>query len=169
MEIRIAKESDLIKIMEIYAYARQFMAEHGNPDQWGRTNWPPESLIRDDIRNGNCYVCEDEGTAVGVFYYNYGEEIEPSYAVIEDGEWPGGSTYGVVHRIASDGSRRGVGTFCLDRAFDWCGDLRIDTHPDNHVMQDLLAGLGFIKCGIVHVEEDDDPRLAYEKLPERGM
>ena len=38
--------------MEIYAYAREYMAAHGNPDQWGPTNWPPEDLIREDIRLG---------------------------------------------------------------------------------------------------------------------
>ncbi|MBD5518924.1 MAG: hypothetical protein HDR07_10755 [Lachnospiraceae bacterium] len=35
--------------MEIYEYARHFMAEHGNPNQWGPTNWPPEALIHADI------------------------------------------------------------------------------------------------------------------------
>ena len=31
------------------------------------------------------------------------------------------------------------------------------------VMQNLLAKLGFTRCGIIHVQEDDDPRFAYEK------
>jgi hypothetical protein len=29
-------------------------------------------------------------------------------------------------------------------------------------MQNLLARLGFEKCGIIHVIEDDNPRIAYE-------
>ncbi len=49
VEIRKSAEADLDRIMEIYARARRFMAEHGNPNQWGPTNWPPESLIRQDI------------------------------------------------------------------------------------------------------------------------
>lgn len=59
---------------------RRFMAEHGNPRQWGPTRWPPEGLIRDDIEQG------------------------------------------------------------------------------------LLRKLAFVQVGTVHVEEDDDPRLAYERL-----
>ena len=49
MEIRKAVSGDLPRIMEIYAFARAFMAEHGNPHQWGHNNWPPETLIREDI------------------------------------------------------------------------------------------------------------------------
>ena len=30
-------------------------------------------------------------------------------------------------------------------------------------MQSLLVKHGFVQRGIVHVEEDDDPRLAFEK------
>lgn len=36
-------------MMEIYGFARKYMAEHGNPDQWGPMNWPPEALIHNDI------------------------------------------------------------------------------------------------------------------------
>ena len=47
-------------MMEIYAFARRFMAENGNPNQWGPTNWPPEQLIRNDIKTGNSYVCTND-------------------------------------------------------------------------------------------------------------
>ena len=164
MEIRHATENDFMRIMEIYAYARKFMAEHDNPKQWGATNWPPEELIHDDIRNRNSYVCEAEGRIVGVFYYNYGQDIDPMYAVIEDGAWFSTEPYGVVHRIAGDGSVRGIGTFCINWAYEQCGHLRIDTHEDNYVMQNLLLKLGFRRCGLIHVLEDNDPRIAYEKL-----
>ena len=66
--------------------------------------------------------------------------------------------------MAGDGSVKGIGTFCLNWAYGQCGHLRIDTHPDNRVMQSLLEKLGFQKCGVVHVPEDSDPRYAYEKL-----
>ena len=35
--IRNTNLSDLSEINEIYAYARQFMKESGNPTQWGDT------------------------------------------------------------------------------------------------------------------------------------
>ena len=58
---------------------------------------------------------------------------------------------------------KGVGAFCLNWAFGQCGHLRIDTHGDNAVMQNLVRKLGFVHCGTIYVEEDDDPRLAFEK------
>ena len=33
MEIRRSTEKDFERMMEIYQYARHFMAEHGNPNQ----------------------------------------------------------------------------------------------------------------------------------------
>lgn len=164
MNIRHATEQDFTRIMEIYEYARGFMADHGNPNQWGPTKWPPEDLIHEDIRTGHSYVCEEDGRVVGTFYYNYGKDIEPTYAIIEDGEWLENGDYGVVHRVAGDGSIKGIGTFCLNWAYEQCGHLRIDTHTDNKVMQSLLSKLGFKKCGIVYVVEDNYPRLAYEKV-----
>ena len=170
--IRKAEEKDLPGIMEIYAGAREFMAEHGNPRQWGNTNWPPEALIRKDISEGKSFVCEVPGTEgsagatariAAVFFYDHGRNIEPCYRVIEGKGWSGGDTYGVVHRIASAGSERGAGTFCILWAFRQCGYLRMDTHGDNYVMQNLLTKLGFEKRGIIHVVEDNYPRFAYEK------
>ena len=49
MEIRHTAPGDLPRLLEIYEYARRFMARHGNPRQWGATHWPPEALLRRDI------------------------------------------------------------------------------------------------------------------------
>ena len=163
MQIRHATEEDFPRMMEIYAYARQFMADHGNPNQWGPTNWPPEALIHQDIARGCSYVCEEDGRVIGVFFYTSGKDIEPTYRVIEEGAWRDEKPYGVVHRIAGDDSRKGIGAFCINWAFEQCGHLRIDTHSDNVVMQRLLDKLGFEKRGVIHVMEDDYPRFAYEK------
>ena len=164
MRIRKASERDLERMTEIYRFARRFMAEHGNPYQWGPTSWPPAELLRSDIREGKSYVCvNDAGEVIGTFFYTYGRDIEPTYRRITDGAWLDDSPYGVVHRIAGDGSEKGIGTFCINWAFAQCGHLRIDTHGDNVVMQSLLGKLGFVHCGTIYVEEDDYPRLAYEK------
>ena len=165
MTIRHSIPQDLDRMMEIYAHARSFMAAHGNPNQWGPTQWPPRALIEQDIREGHSYVCVgDDGRVAGTFYFIQGMDVEPTYRNITDGAWLDDGPYGVVHRIATDGSARGVGAFCLNWAFDQCCHMRIDTHGDNAVMQRLLGKLGFIHCGTIHVEEDDFPRLAYEKV-----
>ena len=97
MTIRKTTKKHLKRVMEIYGYARKFMADHGNPNQWGKRNWPPEELIRSDIEKGCSYVCENN-------------------------------------------------------------------HGDNKVMQGMLNKLGFTHCGTIYVYEDNDPRLAYEKI-----
>lgn len=165
MEIRKTRESDVGRIMEIYARARRFMAEQGNPDQWGPRNWPPEELIRQDVAAGNSYVCLDEGRIVGTFFFRCGRDVEPTYAVIEDGGWRDDGPYGVIHRIAAAEPGKGVGAFCLNWAYEQCAHLRIDTHRDNRVMQALLAKLGFVHCGTIYVYREHSPRLAYEKVP----
>jgi spermidine synthase len=164
--IRKTTEADFDRVMEIYKYARNFMAEHGNPNQWGPTNWPPEPLIHEDIARGLSYVCVHEDTIAAVFCFLWGPQPEPTYESIE-GQWTDDSCYGVVHRIASAGKVRGAGTFCLNWAFERCGHLRIDTHKDNYVMQGLLKKLGFVRCGIIYLE-DGDPRIAYEKTDPSG-
>ena len=164
MRIRKTAESDLDQIMKIYAGARDFMAKTGNPNQWGPTNWPPEALIRNDIRENNSYVCvNDDGAVTGTFFYIQGKDIEPTYREIYDGAWLDDSAYGVVHRLAADGSEKGTGQFCLRWAFEQCKHLRVDTHTDNKVMQNILDNLRFARCGIIYVLEDNYPRYAYEK------
>ena len=164
MLVRRSNPEDLPAIRAIYARARAFMADQGNPNQWG-DSWPPDSVIESDVcgANADCgYVCEHEGRVVGVFFYRVGDD--PTYARIYDGAWTDSSPYGVVHRIASDGSVKGVGAFCINWALEQCGHLRIDTHEDNVPMQNLLSKLGFVRCGTIYVEEDDNPRMAFEKV-----
>ena len=41
---------------------------------------------------------------------------------------------------------------------------RIDTHPDNTVMQNMLAREGFVHRGTIYVREDNDLRMAFERI-----
>lgn len=159
MKIRLAQEMDLPQIQNIYALARQFMVENRNPDQWG-TTYPQESILRNDLDQNHLYVCEDEDVIVGVFCYFVG--IEPDYLEIFDGNWCNDLPYGVVHRLAACGKRRGIASHCLEYAFSQCGNLRIDTHRDNIPMQRLLAKSGYHRCGIIHCSHGGD-RIAYQK------
>lgn len=159
MEIRSSTAADLPEILRVYAAARAFMRQRGNPTQWG-DKYPTPETVRDDIERGISYVVLDRERICGAFVFFIGKE--PAYAQI-DGAWPEEEpSYGVIHRIASDGTVRGVMQACLA----YCGArhpvLCIDTHRDNRVMQHLLTKHGFTYCGIVHVE-DGTPRLAYHR------
>lgn len=159
MHIRKTRLEELDEVMDIYAYARKFMAETGNPNQWG-THKPPRARVEQDILEGVHYTCEENGEIVAVFFFD--TKPDPTYTIIYDGAWPNDKPYGVVHRIASAGKVKGAGSFCLQWAFAQCGNLRIDTHEDNKVMQHTLAKNGFQYCGVIHLE-NGDPRIAFQK------
>lgn len=157
--VRKAEQTDLPRILEIYASARHFMAQTGNPNQWGTTH-PPRQQLEQDIRQGDLLVVEDNQGIHGVFFFSLGED--PTYGQIYDGQWHAQRPYGTIHRIASDGSGGILGTAVAygKARSDY---LRIDTHEDNHVMQQALQKQGFRRCGIIHIA-DGSPRIAYDLL-----
>lgn len=157
--IRNAFPEDLPRIEEIYAYARQFMHNCGNPDQWG-TQYPPQDQLVSDIEKSLLYVITEGNNIHGVFYFYIGED--PTYAKIFGGSWRSDTLYGTIHRIAGDGSG-GILKHAVDFAQSRISHLRIDTHRDNLVMQKALAKQGFLPRGIIYIE-DGSERIAYDKL-----
>ena len=164
LTIRKTEEKDLPRVMEIYALARKRMHEGGNIHQW--VERPYRSTIEADIKNGTGFVLEDSGGNVhAVFAFIVGDD--PTYAVIEDGAWLNDAPYGTIHRIAGDGTVKNV----LEEALSFCEgfveNVRIDTHEDNAPMLHLMKKLGFIRCGIIYVEDDmsdHSPRIAFQKV-----
>ncbi|MDD4371953.1 MAG: GNAT family protein [Anaerostipes sp.] len=159
MEIRKSKREDLKGIMSIYAYARNFMAENGNAGQWGK-NYPSQTVVEKDIQEQRSYVCIEDSKIVGVFYF--AEKEDPTYKVIEDGDWINDKPYGVIHRIASAEGTKGVATFCMNWVYEQIGNIRIDTHRNNIPMQSLLIKLGFKRCGVIYLA-DGSPRIAFQR------
>lgn len=156
--IRPAKPEDLKQIGKVYVHARRFMAENGNPTQW-KCEHPHHELLEEDIRQGRLYVAERAEEIRGVFAFVIGED--PTYGYIEQGAWLSDSVYGTIHRIASLGG--GVFPAALAFCREKCAHIRIDTHADNKPMQHLVHKYGFVKCGIIYVE-DGTPRIAYELI-----
>ena len=157
MHIRKAIDEDLNSIIAIYKTAQDFMIESGNPDQWGRT-YPSRDLIENDIENEKCFlICDDDGPH-GVFALFFGKE--PTYEYIENGEWLNEDEYVTIHRIASDGTVKGIFKFAIDYCKGISENIRIDTHNSNKVMQILIEKNGFEKCGTIFVRES--PRIAYQ-------
>ena len=155
--IRLAMETDLDEILKIYAQARRFMAENGNPTQWGQHH-PARHILEDDIRLNRLYVVEAGEELRGVFMFQVGND--PTYAYIEGG-WRSSSPYGVIHRIAGVGG--GVFAAVLAYCSGIIGHLRIDTHADNKPMQHVVEKAGFSRRGIIYVE-DGTPRIAYDRI-----
>jgi hypothetical protein len=162
MTISKALISDIDKIMPVYDCARRFMAENGNPNQW-MNGYPSREVIFNDINNGNSYICRHRnGTIVAVFTFIIG--IDPTYHIIKDGSWLNDTIpYGVIHRLASNGTQKGIAKACIDWCFTKIRNIRIDTHRDNLIMQQIIIAYGFIYCGIIYTHNNTG-RLAYQLM-----
>ena len=160
MDIRKAKEEDIYVIMTVFDAAKLFMRKTGNDKQWV-DGYPSKELILDNIRDDCFYVClSDEQQIIGVFCYKFGDDA--TYEKIYDGEWLNDKPYGVVHRIASNGIQRRIADFCLQWCIDNCKNIRIDTHRDNAVMQNVLKRNGYQRCGIIYLANGAE-RIAFQK------
>lgn len=158
MNIRKAAMADLNELLALYANARKFMADNGNPDQWWG-GYPPRDLLENDIALGQLYVCEDNEKLRAAFVLALGDD--PTYAVIE-GAWKNDEPYGTLHRIASSGDKRGMADVIVEWAFAKTGNLRADTHAKKLPMQKAFERNGFQYCGTIWVA-DGTPRMAYQK------
>lgn len=156
-KIRRAIMADMDDVLGIYAHARQFMRDNGNPTQWG-DNHPRQEILVEDVELGRLYVVEADGRICGVFMFQIGDD--PTYAHIE-GSWRSAEPYGVIHRIAGMGG--GVFPVVLEFCRGLISHIRIDTHEDNKPMQHVVEKYGFTRRGIIYVE-DGTPRIAYDLL-----
>lgn len=160
MEIRKTQLEEIDILMDIYARARIFMQESGNGNQW-INGYPSREIVLNDIKNGYSYVYLDENNEiVATFFFRLGED--PTYARIDNGQWLNDKSYGVVHRLAGSGKRKNVGSDCLEWCFNQCPNIRVDTHHENLVMQNILKKNGFVPCGIIYVA-NGTPRIAFQK------
>jgi hypothetical protein len=163
MTIRPTTYADIEALMAIFDYARAQMATDGNPLQWG-DGYPSREQLESDIQRGVSYVIEHNGQPCATFVFIIGKD--PTYAYIEDGNWLDDTLpYGTIHRIASNGEQRGIIPFVLHWCSAQCGNIRIDTHHDNKVMQRAVLKYGFRRSGIIYLE-NGDPRIAYDLLVE---
>lgn len=166
MKIRPTELKDLPAVMEIYDFARAFMRANGNETQW-IDGYPSEELIRQEIEAGHSFVCTDQENDIqGTFCFILGED--PTYQHIYEGAWlRDGEPYGVIHRMAASGKTKGISEACLNWCFEQCGNIRVDTHRDNKVMQHILTKYGFQRCGIIYVKNGTE-RIAYQKIQALG-
>lgn len=164
MRIQKTKPEELDTLMDIFAGAKTFMERMGNGNQW-IAGYPSRELIAQNIADGHSYVgVDDAGDIVATFFFRIAPD--ETYANIYDGQWLNDEPYGVVHRLASSGKVKGVSDDCLQWCFDQCGNIRVDTHKDNKVMQNAFIRNGFTYCGIIYIKNGAQ-RLAFQKYEEK--
>lgn len=157
--VRLSTENDVPLIMLLLEYGRQKMRASGNMEQWTDGN-PKQSLVENDIANGNSYIMEEDGEPVATFAFIEGPDV--TYARIYEGEWKDvESPYFVIHRMASKHGVRGVFNDVLDFCFSRTDNIRLDTHRQNVIMRTALKKYGFEYCGIIYLL-DGAERLAYQ-------
>ena len=163
IQIRNAKMEELPYIMEIFDYAKKFMADTGNPHQWDNV-YPAEDDIVKDIERGELHVCTVNGKIQAVFAATTGKTI--GYDHLTEGAWvKDGREYLTIHRLASWGTQRRMADRCIAWCEEKCHDLRADTHEDNKIIQHIFEKNGFKRCGKVIIF-DGSERIAYQKIIE---
>ncbi len=163
---RLSKNNDISCIMEIITQAQKSL-KLLNINQW-QDNYPNQDVILNDIANKESYVLEYKNKIVGTAVLSFNEE--DSYNNISDGSWITNNTYGVIHRIAIDNTKKGKGfakkilteieAICISNNVH---SIKIDTHEDNKAMQSFLLKNNFLYCGVIYLL-NGDKRLAYEKV-----
>lgn len=167
--IRLATLNDLPAIMEIIQDAKELLKKSGS-SQWNTSDgYPTKEIIKDDIEKQQLFVYEDS-VVIGIMTCIIGEDS--SYKDIE-GKWITDSMrYITIHRIAvkKEHYHKGIAKALLHYAKRWgrkqsgATSIRLDTHPFNIPMQNLVKQQGFTYCGTIHLlNREDNLRLAYEQ------
>ncbi len=167
---RLAELSDLRRVMEIIGDAKRFLKLSGSTQWNGPKGYPDRFTLEKDIINRNCYLYEEDGYVYGLGVFS---GREPEY---EDKglTWLNDSNnYMTIHRIATSDDARGKGVakklmLYAEEIAKERGNLsiRIDTHPKNTIMQNMVKNLGYTDLGtMVYESIPVEPiRLRYEKL-----
>ena len=158
--IRTAKTEDMPRLLEIYAAARIFMRSYGNDVQWTGV-YPGEDILRQDIGAQRLFVVIREDQIVGCFMMGAGPD--PTYLKIYNGQWACDKEYGVIHRIASDGSVKGLLAEAVSYAKNFYPYIRIDTHEKNIPMRKALLKQGFTHRGTIYIA-DGTARMAFDSI-----
>lgn len=160
MHVQKATEVDIDVILNIIDEARSIMRENGNTTQW-TNGYPSSETILEDINNEHAFICIADDEVVGYFCLMLGDNPDPNYMIIE-GNWLNDNPYGVIHRLASARTVKGIAQKAFDFAFTKTNNVRVDTHHDNLPMQNFLKKIGFEYCGVIYVS-DGSPRDAFQK------
>ena len=167
--LRQSTVDDLPRIIDIIGGAKKTLRDRG-VDQW-QVGYPDEKILEQDIQEDISYVLILDGEVVGVAALQQG--YDKNYQDMTSGSWSKDSdvTYSIIHRIAVEPGHQGqhlsaalIQQLLTISHYLGYSDVRIDTHPDNLVMQHVITSNGFVEKGTITMDEDHGIRKAYQIL-----
>lgn len=168
-DFRRAEEADVSAIMAIILQAQETLRQQGI-NQW-QDQYPTAQSFMEDIQRGECWLCIYKEQVAGVLTIS--RTPDAAYSEI-DGTWLQDMPWTTIHRFAVAKEFYGTGAGNEMLAFAEAltlgygyGSIRVDTHPENFRMQNVLQRNGFLPCGTVYLDlslPDRKARLAFEKL-----
>ncbi|WP_099204272.1 GNAT family N-acetyltransferase [Scatolibacter rhodanostii] len=169
IKVRKAYKFEENEVYEVILFAQEFLKEQGLP-QWQNGSGPNLTKIRDDLSKGEGYVLTQADKIHGYTALVKGQDEH--YNHISDGNWVGKSdNYISVHRVAIDPNVRGKGFAAIlmqeviNEAFEaGYQDIRIDTHPNNKIMQKVILRAGFTYRGKIELGIPNGERNAYQLI-----
>ena len=166
LALRESVESDMAQLTGMLEDAIALLAMN-NIDQWQNGTISNEDLL-DAIMHDQGFVWEQrDATGIAGFCVldTYDELYEETLA---EGKWTVEGPYLSIHRVMVSQHLRGrkvTSQMFLDikkmGIVNNITSLRIDTHPDNVMMQKTLKRNGFVRTGLLYMPSGS-PRYTYE-------
>lgn len=164
---RKAEEKDLDAIMRIVDAAKDYFKMQGIP-QW-QDGYPNRESFIFDREQGCSYVLEEKGKIVGTMAVYFDGDV--NYQKIYEGNWLSeNQPYAAIHRVAVDADSKGKGLAgkMVEEVVKICRERKIfsiknDTHHLNRSMQGMLIKNGFVRCGIIYLENGEE-RIGFERI-----
>lgn len=165
--LRKARPEDVDAIMAIVNDAKELLKKDGSP-QWQDGHPNRENFLQDISREISWVLVvgnEIAGTAA--------LQLTPdsAYSEITDGMWFNtANPYATIHRVCISNHFRGqhLAKFLFSNLITiglslGYSNFRLDTHAKNLRMQKLAQDWGFVRRGIISVDDKIDPkRIAFE-------
>lgn len=165
LALRGSIESDMAQLTGMLEDAIALLAMN-NIDQWQNGTIFSEILL-DAIMHDQAFVWEQRDST-GIAGFCVLDTYDELYENLAEGEWTVPGSYLAIHRVMVSQHLRGrkvTTQMFLDikkmGIVNNVDSLRIDTHPDNIMMQKTLKRNGFVRTGLLYMPSGSS-RYTYE-------
>lgn len=163
-----ATQTDFDDVCRVLNRSKQKLMDSGSP-QWSDDDAPTEQSIHDALTEEKIYVLKINKKIIGSAILT--NDDDPAYENIQYGNWENlDQNYYSIHRFAIDPSENGKGyaklffkLLTMVAREEGASDIRVDTHPVNKAMQNVILSNGYVFRGIVQLPIKNGERYAYEK------